>query len=420
MLRTSLLLAFTGLVFVATLSAEPWPGYRGPLTNGYSFERGSPVAWSSSDGDNVVWSVELPGPGGGSSPVVWGDRVFVTATTEGGAKRHVIAYERRNGRIDWEWAIETPDAPGATATPVTDGRHVYTWHGPAAIAAYDFKGNAIWSTKLADGEHADGRPRPSPLIIDDLLINLSDSPPAPGSPGALEAVALDKRTGDIVWRRKFDRPAGSRSTASPIRIKQDGRTEVVFAVPGEIVSLNPQSGRVFWRCRGLGKVVAASPAIDAGAIVAYSSNAANATGPALMTKIPTAGASGDVTESHRKWWIADAKHTPSSPVIVGPVVYAVDANGVVRARDVATGDVIWSHELGAPVTAPLIYASNWLYAADTTGRTHIFEARRKWKSIGDGRPAKPEATDAAPSFSDGQMLLRTDDRLYCIGTRRAT
>ena len=413
MLRLSLLLISAGLFICASALAEPWPGYRGPLTNGYSFERGSPVAWSGADGDNVVWSAELPGPGAGSSPIVFGDRVFVTATTEGGAKRHIVAYERRNGRIDWEWAIETPDAPGATATPVTDGRHVYTWHGPAAIAAYDFEGNAVWSTKLG-GEHADGRPRPSPLLIDDLLINLSDSPTS------LEAVALDKRTGDVVWRRKFDRPAGSQSTASPIRIKHEGRTEVVFAVPGQLVSLNPQSGRVFWRCNGLGKIVAASPAVDAGTIVAFSSDAAGADGPALMVKVPTAGASGDVTESHRKWWIANAKPTPSSPVIVGPVVYAVDANGGVRARDIANGDVIWSHELGAPVTAPLIYSSAWLYATDTTGRTHIFDARRKWKHVGDGRPAKPEAADAAPSFSDGQMLLRTDDRIYCIGTRRAT
>lgn len=401
-------------VVCSTSLAEPWPGYRGPLTNGYSFERGSPIDWSAADGDNVTWSVELPGPGE-SSPVVWGDRVFVTLTTENGAKRHVVAYDRRTGRIDWEWAIETP-APGtrgATATPVSDGRHVFAWHGPAAIAAYDFEGNAVWSTKLA-GEHADGRPRPSPLLIDDLLINLSDSP------NALEAVALDKRTGDVVWRRRFDRPAGASSTASPIRIKRDGRAEVVFAVPGELVSLNPQSGRVYWRCRGLGKIVAASPAVGDGMIVACSSDAPNAAGPAMAVKVPDAGAKGDITDTHRKWWIADAPFTPSSPVAVGPIVYAIDGNGKVTARDLAVGDAIWSHALEAPVRAPLIYASGWLYAADTTGRTHVFAARRKWEAIGSGRPAAPEDTAAAPSFGDGQMFLRTAKRLYAIGTRRAT
>ena len=275
----------------AGLHADDWPTWRGPKGDGHCPDTGFPLQWSATE--NVKWKVSLPGPGN-STPVVAGQRVFVSCASNAGRVRSLICYQRDTGSKVWQQDVEYaddepshPNNPYCSSSPVTDGERVIVWHGSAGLHAYDVDGAKLWSRDLGKFQHVWGNAS-SPVIYRDLVI-------LNAGPGlSAFVVALDKRTGADVWRRDFpdmvsqkvDEFRGSWST--PVVASLGGQDLLLLSLPQRLHALDPLTGSDVWSCDGLGKLTYASPLPAEEAIVAMSGYH----GPAMGVK---PGGQGDVT-----------------------------------------------------------------------------------------------------------------------------
>jgi outer membrane protein assembly factor BamB len=412
--------AAIALSLTAVAQAENWPQFRGPNGNGTTPDRGFPLNWSAEQ--NIAWKTELPGPGN-SSPIVWEDRVFLTVATEEGSKRSVLCLDRASGEALWHRTIEYEGDepthemnPYCAATPVTDGEAVYAFHGSAGVVAYDLEGNRLWHRDLGRFEHIRGNAS-SPILFRDLVLIL-------GSPGSNVAlIALDQRTGQTVWKRELpdaeDPNAGREKKtwrgawSTPVVIENRGRPELIVALPNRVRGFNPYTGRAYWKCEGLGPLAYASPIVDPEnhRVVATSGFG----GPAIGLRLPGAGASGDVTETHRLWRNTEKiQQRIGTGVVRGDHVYLCSAPGIAQCIEMETGERVWRSRLAEHRvwTSPTLVGDR-LYITDDVGTTHVLRASSATNSLGDG-----ETTRASPAFSEGQIFIRTYDHLYCIGTRR--
>ncbi len=436
-IRSFALVAF--FMTFADASADNWPAWRGPQGTGVTRES-APLIWSQTD--HVRWKTPLPGPGN-STPIIWGDHVFLTQALEGGKRRALIALERGDGRQLWQRALpcmteETTHTqnPPCSASPVTDGAAVYAHFASAGVLACDFQGKELWRRDLGPVVHRWGNGG-SPILYKDLLIVTH----GPGEPTFL--IALDKRTGKTVWKR--EQPAinspvfGSWST--PIVIQANGRAELVMpfatALPnsesargkvgpfGESVmkAFDPATGKDLWQCEGLGSEIYAMP------IVAVSSTLLEGTltggngalivgisghnGPLVAIR---PGGAGDVTATHTLWRQADKNpQRIGSGVIHEGRLYLADAPGMVECLDAKTGSMIWKERVGDNLWGSLLVAGNRLYVSDLDGTTYVLATGPKFQLL--ARNEMKEPLYAAPAVSNGELFLRTYQHLYCIKAR---
>ncbi len=331
-------------LFAATASAHcgDWPRFRGPNGAGVPDDgQAPPVEWS--DTQNLKWKTALPGPGI-SSPIVVGDRVFVTCWSGyavGGRdlgnqedlKRHLVCVDRGTGTIRWSStvaAVLPEDRYGgmfaecgyAAHTPVSDGERVYAFFGKSGVVAYDMGGNELWRKSVGTGR--DGRgwgTASSPILFENLLI----------VPAAIEGhalVAFDKVSGEQAWKAEAD---GFASTwGSPLLVElPEGRTDLVMGVPGEIWGFDPRTGKLRWYCE--------SPSQDSmcSSVVAHDGVVYAIEGMAGGSIAVRAGGKGDVSQSHVVWSGRDPGRI-STPVTYNGRLYAISRNAV-RSLDAATG-----------------------------------------------------------------------------------
>jgi len=257
------LISFCALLLAAAgvAHAGNWPAWRGPAGDGVADETGIPTSWSTDD--NVVWKAPLP-DGGNSSPIVWGDSVFVTCASKRGAIRSVICFARSTGQRRWsadtEFSGVEPthaDNPYCASSPVTDGKAVYAWLGSAGVVAYDFSGKLLWRTDLGAFKHIWGTP-PRRFSIK----TRSFSSAGPGVNCFL--VALNKQTGAQLWKRELPDAIGKvdefkGSWSSPVLCHMGDTQELVAALPGYVAAFNPETGDELWRCLGLGELSYVDP-----------------------------------------------------------------------------------------------------------------------------------------------------------------
>jgi hypothetical protein len=307
-----LLIALSGSV-----SAANWPGWRGPEGSGISVEKNLPLHWSTNE--NVRWRVSLPDPGN-STPVVWGKKVFLTQAINTENRRMVMCLHRGTGRLLWRsgatWAEQEPkvdDNPPCTPSPATDGRRVIVWFGSAGVYCYDFEGRELWHRDLGPQMHQWGYAS-SPVLYKRLcLLNFG-----PGDRSFV--VALDKKTGRIVWkfdvpsvpedidRRELSGPDASAgeaasvklseiagSWATPLIVPATGHDELVVALPLRLVALAPHTGELLWNCEGPNIGAYSSPFYGEGFVECSGSGFLNN----LMVVQP--GGRGDVTKTKRLW-----------------------------------------------------------------------------------------------------------------------
>jgi outer membrane protein assembly factor BamB len=248
----------TAVSLALHVGAANWPQFRGPGGLGIAAsDARPPVTFSSAT--NVAWRIDVPA--GNSSPIVWGGRIFLTAFAEG--KLLTLAYDRQSGRELWRREIvpavveEVHQSLGspASATPVTDGELVYVHFGSVGVLAYDFEGKEVWRRPMTLVQTAYGASS-SPMLAGDNLVQLLDQD------GGSHLVALDKRTGVIVWR--VERPDMRRGFGTPILWEHDGVNDLV--VPGTIwlKGLDPRTGKERWRVSGLARITCTSPVVGDG------------------------------------------------------------------------------------------------------------------------------------------------------------
>jgi outer membrane protein assembly factor BamB len=371
------------------------------------------LTWGATE--NVRWKVELPGPGN-SSPVVWGDRVFITQSLDKkGHQRALVCLNRKDGAKRWQREVAfEPVEPSyepffyAQATPVTDGRRVIASFGSAGLYCYDFDGNEQWHHDLGKLYHIWGNAS-SPVLYGDLVM-LSCGP---GERQFL--LALDKATGKPAWKHdepgvKPDGFAGSWST--PVLAKVNGHDELIVCVSQKVKSFDPKTGTERWSCAGMGPLIYASPAVSAdGIVVAFS----GFHGPALAVR---AGGQGDVTATHRLWHHEKPKNPQriGSPVILGEHCYLVSEPGSAHCFEIKTGKDVWGgQQLGARTWSSLVAtADGKLLIADFAGNTTVLEASPQFKQLGRNSIGK-ERVNATVAVADGELFIRSYRHLWCIG-----
>jgi outer membrane protein assembly factor BamB len=403
------LLLLAGLAF-----AENWPAWRGPRGDGTSAEKGLPTKWSPTE--NVRWKVKLPGPGN-STPVVWGERVFLTQSLDrAGTRRAVLCLHRKDGHELWRKEIAfkgkepTHDTnPYCSASPVTDGEVVVASHGSAGVVCYDLDGKQLWHRDLGPFVHIWGTGS-SPVLHGGLVI----LPCGPGKRTFL--LAVDRKTGNDVWKK--DEPGGQSglkgtkwtgSWSTPTLLRVGGKDQLLMSWPGALKAYDPKTGDLLWTCKGLTDLVYTSPLATPEVVVAMS----GFYGAALAVRT---GGKGDVTASHRLW-----RHPPGNPqrigsgVIVGEHLYHVNAGpGTAQCIELKTGKDLWDKKrLGGDHWGSLVHADGKLYATDQSGTTFVLAASPKFEVLERNRLG--ERTNASLAVSDGDVFIRTYRHLWCIG-----
>lgn len=385
-----------------------WPRWRGPQGDGQSSETQLPVEWSEGD---IAWKTELPGRGQ-SSPIVWDERIFLTSASEDGLKRSVLCVDRTSGKLAWEHPIDFKGSPEplhkmntwATPSCVTDGEVVIAFFGRAGLHAFSVEGQPLWSKDLGLFENPWGVAA-RPVLVGDLVIQNGDA-----DVDAFIA-AFDKRTGAEVWRQP--RP-NNRGWSTPVLIEANGRQELVLNGHTGVTAYDPASGKQLWFCKsfnGRGEPTAT----PAGGLVYLVNGLA---GDVYAVK---PGGEGDVTGSGMAW------HTPRkvgrdlpSPIVIGDYVIVAGLQGVAVCYDAKHGAVVWQDRLGGNYSASPIAANGLAYFLSEDGTTVVLEpgpamkvvARNKFAVAGD------EIFRASPAVCEGQLLLRSDRALYCVGTRK--
>jgi outer membrane protein assembly factor BamB len=398
--------------------AANWPSWRGLDGLGVSKEPNAPVSWSKTE--NVRWRVPLPEPGN-STPVVWGNRVFITQALKQQNRRTLMCFDRGSGKLLWQSGVTYGEAepthstnPYASASPVTDGRVVIAWFGSAGLVAYDMDGREVWRRDLGKQRHTWGYGS-SPMLHGDLVfLNFG-----PGERAFL--VAIDKKTGKTAWQ--VDAPSGQGtqfanwsaadmfgSWSTPLAIRAAGRDELVVSWPRRVSAYDPGTGKLLWTSEGMGDLVYPSPIHANGTVVAMGGFG----GASLAVR---AGGSGDVTATHRLWRLAKSRQMIGSGVITGGRVYVVDNSGIAECLELESGKVLWTSRLKGAGENNGVWSSpvlnvDRIYVMNKSGDVFIFKAAPQYELIASN--SLGEETNSSVVIADGDVFLRTHVALWCI------
>ncbi len=415
-----------GSMVTSAALASNWPTWRGPHQDGTTPETQFPATWNQEK--NVKWRTPLPEEGN-SSPIVWGQTVFITQAVADGKKRTLMAFDRATGKLRWQHGVDyaAPDPrhksnPHCAASPVTDGQRVVVSFGSAGIVAYDFAGQQLWQADLGKQTHEWGQGS-SPVIQDDTVIVYH-------GPGEFSALyALDKKTGERKWTvplkeqhpaERFDGFAGKNdgmmgTFGTPLVIKANGRDEVVLPVVNRLRAYSMTTGRELWSAEGMNPLVYGSASYGEGTVIAMG----GFFGSTIYIK---PGGEGDVTDKRLFYDRRTKKHTIGSPIIKNGYVYVSVTDGFAQCHELATGKLVWEERL--PTTGAtgqtwgsMVLAGDRLYVVNQSGDTLILRAAPKFELIASNPLG--ELSNSTPALSDGQIFIRTHSALYCVAESKS-
>lgn len=399
------------------ISAEDWPRFRGPSGQGLA-DSAAPIAWSGSDG--VAWSLDLPG-GGSSSPIVIGDRVFVTCfsgNAAANAKRHLICVDALTGKELWRKAIDGPRTEDAysgfltehgyaSGTPVSDGENVYAFFGKAGVVAFTMAGEKLWHKDV--GQKSSNRrwgSGSSPVLFKDILIvNAAEE--------SQTIFGLRTKDGSVTWQAPYDRL--ELCYATPVLVNGEGGiTEAVISMPGEVWGLNAATGKLRWFCEidNGGNVC---PGVVVGDQAFYTFGGY----PELQTNAIKRGGRKDISASHRLWQSRDSSYVPT-PMLLGDHLYWVGDKGIAFVVNARTGETIEQRRLsglksgGRAVYASPVKSGDHIYIVTRRSGTYVFQAAPSMQQVRQNPPLDDSMFNATPAIVDGRIYLRSDKALYCI------
>lgn len=383
-----------------------WPRWRGPSGQGLVSGSGYPDRWSPTQ--NVLWRTPVAG-NGNSSPIVWGDRVFLTTAYEGGRKLTLLSYRRSDGRLLWEAPAPQGRADGGThyknghasATPATDGQRVYVSFGPRGLFAFDFNGKLLWQRDLGpmDAYHGSAG---SPLLYRDRIILYQDQ-----YEGSFIA-AFDTRTGQELWRTRRNASVG---WGTPIALRVGNRDEVIVNSQQWVHAYDPATGRELWRCGGTTYEVIPTPVVGYGMVFCSSGRA----GPTLAIR---PGGSGDVTRTHLGWTSPRGSPFVPSPILYDNQLYMVnDMASIVTSLDVSSGKALFQGRLGVArregFSASPVAVDGKVFFTNDEGETFVLKAGPAFELLHVNEMG--EGILASPALVDGRWYIRTERGLYAIG-----
>ncbi len=425
---------FSSLLFAAALCcslengrADNWPNWRGPHSNGISSEKNVPAEWGPEK--NVAWKVALPGPAG-ATPVVWGEQIFLTSVNEAG-ELLLMAFDTA-GKEQWKQVVATgnqtargDEGNSASPSPVTDGKHVWTFMGEGTMACYTVEGKEVWKFNLQDryGKFSIQFGMSSTPVLDNgvLYIQLIHGE---GNPKTREAVvvALEGLTGKEVWKvdRPSDAEAENEHSYASATMYDDGKTKMLLSHGADfIVAHDLKDGHEIWRCGGLNRRddtvlpydptlrFVASPVSAPGIIVVPTAKQH----PVLAIR---PDGKGDIT-SDAKQHLWTWKRTPDvpTPVIVDDLVYLCMENGNLTVLEAMSGKEVYSEATHRQRhRASPVYADGKLYLTARDGRITVVQAGREFKVLSVNELGEDQS--ASPAISNGTIYLRTFQHLWAI------
>ena len=418
-LRNILTLLLGVFILVGSLSAENWHHWRGPNNDGISHETDVPIQWSQTE--NVKWRLPLPGEAA-STPVIWEDKIFLTSA-EGNAL--VLMCISTEGEELWKQtvghgnrSVRGGEGNSAAPSPVTDGEHVWAFLGTGDLASYDFDGNQVWHTNLAERYGSFNLyfvMSTTPLVDKDrLYIHLIHS-------NAWLVLALDKMTGKEIWKHKRDSDATDeceQAYTSPILYRDAEREYLVVHGADYVTAHSLEDGSEIWRCGGLNPVMGynpslrfvASPVATEGLIVVPSAK----NGPVLGID---PAAKGDITDSKWQLWkLRQGTPDVPSPVIQDGLVYLCRERGDLLCLDAETGEQLYRERTHRHRhRASPVYANGHIYLTSRDGIVNVVKTGRKFEIVASN--SLGEVIAASPAISNGVLYLRSYQALYAIGKK---
>jgi outer membrane protein assembly factor BamB len=391
--------------FTPALRADNWPGWRGPRGDGTSQETAAPLHWTAEE--NVAWKTPIPGVGH-SSPVIWGERIFLTTCLEKEGKRVLLCLDRNLGKVLWtRTVLEAPLEDRhklnsyASSTPATDGQHVYVsfLQFPFMIVAcYDMNGTLVWKKSPGSFFSKHGFCSP-PILYKDLVVLNGDQ----DAQGFL--VALDKGTGGQHWRT--DRPNFTRSYCPPLIVKAAGHMQLVMTGSLCVASYDPDNGKQIWIIDGPTEQFVAS--------MVFANNLFYLTAgyPTYHAMAIRPDGVGNVTKTHVQWHETKGAGYVPSPIAQGKDLFLVNDGGIGTCFDGLTGKRLWQERLGKHHSASPIAAAGKIYFVADDGITYVVAASKHFQLL--AKNPLNEDCYASPALSEGQIFIRTMQNLYCIG-----
>jgi outer membrane protein assembly factor BamB len=430
------------IIFAVSLAlayGENWPGWRGPGSLGISAEKGIPVQWDISK--NAKWKVEVPGLGH-SSPIVWGNRVFVTTavSSDPGSDNwqkgffsderkpdsaeiswKVLCFDRDTGKLLWEQtAIRAKPSNArhtknsyASQTPATDGAHVYAFFGDQGMYCYDFKGKLIWSRNLGTFTMRSGwGVASSPVLYKNLVIQTCDQ-----EKGGSFIVALDKKAGTPVWKTERDELS---SWSTPYLYLEGSHPELIINATRAIRSYDPGSGKLLWECRGPATSITVPTATSAHGLIFVSSGFIRDEVRPITAFRP--GASGDITLKEGEtrseaiaWRQPVAAPYIPSPTAYGDYIFVLLDQGFIACYEARTGREVYGRrriDVGPIFSASPVVVDGKLYCLSEDGDVFVINAGADYQLL--AKSSIGESVMASPAVSGGKMFVRTIKHLYCI------
>jgi outer membrane protein assembly factor BamB len=433
--------------FSSIAQAQNWPSFRGANAAGVADGHPTPVKWNTTTGENILWKTPIPGVAV-SSPIVWGDRVFVSTAVSSDptagirtgqygdvepvndSTRHswkLFALDRRSGKIVWERVAHEgtpktkrhPKSSQASSTPVTDGQRVIVWFGSEGLYAYDLNGKELWKRDLGvlnagwfydpDYEWGIGS---SPIIWQNLVIVQCDI-----QKNSFIA-AFDVATGEPVWRTSRDEIP---SWSTPTIFDSFGRAELVTQATGFTRGYNPVSGEELWRLSGNSEITIPTPVVGAGLVIV--TNGYRGVQPIYAIRPGSKGdvtLKGDETKSDTIAWSTKrgGPYIPT-PLIYRDQLYLLQGNGVVSAHDVRTGQRLYQERLvatGGSFSASPVAADGKVYFASEDGDMYVVQAGRKFELLATNPIG--EILMASPAISEGVLFVRGLKTVFAIGLKK--
>jgi outer membrane protein assembly factor BamB len=389
------------------LSVPNWPRFRGPGGLGISPYTSVPSSWDGNTGEGILWKTPIPLIGE-NSPVVWGDRIFLTGATA--EERGVYCFDANSGELLWERAVDIPqtdpeppevmeDTGFAAPTAVTDGKRVYAMFANGDIVCFDFDGEQVWARNVGPIDSAYGYASSLNMYRNRLIVLLDQGG---ADDGISELMAMDALTGRTVWATP--RPVPN-SWATPIIINTGERDEIITTADPWVIAYDPLTGGELWRAECLSGDIAPSPIYADGLI--YVTNIY-----AVLAAIRPGG-QGNVTKTNIVWTAEDGLPDICSPLTNGELVFVLETYGLLTCYDAKTGEYLWDEDLVETFKASPTLIGDQIHLMTEEGVTIIIKVARQFEEI--ARHELGEQATASPAFLDGRIYIRGKENLYCIG-----
>ena len=438
---TILTICIFALAAITTLASQPegfeknWHHWRGPHATGAAVDADPPTTWSETE--NIRWKVEIPGMGH-AAPIIWEDKIFIQTALKiepsekeqeadddnpfggffGGRdngpayKFDLLALNRSDGEILWQKTLKElvphegthQDASYASNSPVTDGEHVYAYFGSRGLYCVDMMGNVIWEKDIGimykRNTFGEGS---CPVLYENTLVILQDHE------GDSFITALDKRTGDVLW--KMDRD--ERTTwSSPIVVEYDGKAQVITTGTNRVRSYDLETGELLWDGDGLTANSIPSP-VAAGEYVYLMSGFRGS----AFRAVHLTDATGDITDSDAVVWEynRDTPYVPSPLLYKGVIYFLKSNNGILTAVETSMGQAYYGPqrlEGVSGVYASIVGAGDRIYIAGRNGVVNVIQHGPEFQVLAENR--LDDSFNASPAVVDSELYLRGTRYLYCI------